>query len=367
MFLRRLTLQNFRNHTETDLTFKSKLIFFIGNNGEGKTNILESISILSLLKSFRESDEDQVLKWDSDFTFLRAEFESRGEDFLFEYGIQKQGIKRKRIKINGEVIKKVADSIGFFKSVILCPPDLAIIEAGNQERRKFIDSFISSHNQTYLQNIIEYQRLLKQRNSALKKENPSVQEIEIWNEPLVERDAQIRKERQKIISELSIYFSKNLSTLSNGKDNFDIFYKPNVSSEQEHREKLIKNLKKDMAIGYTSCGSHRDDIPIGTQERDLSHFGSQGQKRSAVIAMKTASFQWTKENTGEAPVLLIDDIIRELDVKRREYFVELISGCDQAFFTTTDLEGIKDYIGSLDFEREIYEIESGSVKRRIEL
>jgi DNA replication and repair protein RecF len=363
MYLKRISLTNFRNHTDTSLEFNSRLVFFIGNNGEGKTNLLESISLLSYLKSFRESDENQLLKWDSPFTFIKAEFESGNKEYVFEYGIQKENFKRKKIKINGELIKKISDSVGYFRSVILSPPDIKIIESGNIERRRFLDAFISSTNQSYLNHLIEYNHLLKQRNSALKKDHPSEKEIAIWNQPLIEREFEITQERLKTINDLNLHFNKNLLLLSQGKDQFQIEYKPNVKNPEEHLEKLTRNIRKDLAIGYTSCGNHRDDIPIGFEGKDLSHFGSQGQKRSAVIALKTACFQLIKEQTGEAPVLLIDDIIRELDVKRREYFLNLISECGQAFFTTTDLEGIKEYMGSLEIDREIFEVKDGKVTK----
>ncbi|MDF3821590.1 DNA replication and repair protein RecF, partial [Leptospira sp. 96542] len=248
-----------------------------------------------------------------------------------------------------------------FRSIILSPPDIQIIEFGNVERRKFLDAFISNTNQYYLKQRIEYERLLKQRNAALKNENSTDKEVFIWNTPLVEHDHEIREIRKTTIEKLSGYFEKNLNSLSQGKDPFSIVYKPNVVSKEEHIFKLENNIRKDRAIGYTSCGNHRDDIPIGFADKDLSSFGSQGQKRSAVIALKTACFQMIRDQTGEAPVLLIDDIIRELDVKRREYFVNLISECGQAFFTTTDLEGIKEYVGGLTFEKEIYRVESGKV------
>lgn len=362
MFLKRIYIQNFRNHLETDLIFNSRLIFFIGNNGEGKTNLLESISLLSYLKSFRESDQNQLLRWDSPFTFIRAEFESDGNENLFEYGIEKKDTKRKKLKLNGEEIKKISDYVGSFRSVILSPPDIHIIEFGNVERRKFLDSFISSTNRYYLKNLIEYGKLIKQRNAALKKEFILDKEVFIWDEQIIERDKEIRETRAKVVSKLSEYFEKNLSLLSQGKDPFFLNYKPNIISVDDHRERLVQNLRKDRAIGYTSCGNHRDELPIGFDDKDLSQFGSQGQKRSAVIALKTACFQMIRDETGEAPVLLIDDIIRELDVKRREYFVNLISECGQAFFTTTDLEGIQDYVGNLNVKKEIYFVESGKVK-----
>ncbi|PJZ88821.1 DNA replication/repair protein RecF [Leptospira levettii] len=362
MFLKRIYIKNFRNHEETQLNFRSRLVFFIGNNGEGKTNLLESISLLSYLKSFRESDQNQLLRWDTSDTFIRAEFESEGNDYLFEYGIEHSHTKRKKLKVNGEEFKKISDYVGYFRSIVMSPPDILIIEDGNVERRRFLDAFISSTNRYYLKQLIEYERLIKQRNAALKKENASDREIGIWDEPIIGHDAEIREIRTKTIETLAGYFHQNLLQLSSGKDPFYLTYKPNVSSKEEHRQKLFDNLRKDKAIGYTSCGNHRDTLPIGFDDKDLSGFGSQGQKRSAVIALKTACFQMIRDTTGEAPVLLIDDIIRELDVKRREYFVNLISECGQAFFTTTDLEGINEYVGNLTVDKEIYQIESGKVK-----
>lgn len=363
MYLKRLTLTNFRNHSNTSLEFSSPLIFFIGNNGEGKTNLLESISLLSYLKSFRESDENELLKWNTQNTFVRAEFEAGGDNYLFEYGIEQGSAKRKKIKINGKVLKKISESVGYFRAVILSPPDLKIIESGNIERRRFLDALISSTNRKYLNNLIEYNRILKQRNSVLKKEMISESEIEIWDEPLIIREEEIRIVRANFVKKLSTYFEKDLIQISYGKDRYSINYKPNVISKEEHRDKLKSNLRKDIAIGYTSCGNHRDDIPIGFDDKDISSFGSQGQKRSAVIALKTAAFKLIKEETGESPVLLIDDVIRELDVKRREYFVNLISDCGQAFFTTTDLEGIKEYIGSLPIEKQIFVVENGVARQ----
>ncbi len=360
MFLKKLKVSNFRNHSQTELSFSSRLIFFIGNNGEGKTNILESISLLSHLKSFRESDDDQLVKWKSDFLFLKADYESGGEENTLEFGFELYPQKRRKIKVNGELIKKKADMFGIFKCVIFSPPDLQIIDFGNEERRKFVDSFISSLDRQYLENLLEYNRLLKQRNAALK-QNSSIDEVTLWNEPLIERASQILSKRREYILKLNEYFKKNLMSLSQDKDDFDIKYDPNCDSKEMFSQKLKDNIKRDLALGYTSNGIHRDKIPIGFEDKDLSSFGSQGQKRSAVIALKTGTFQMITDITGEMPVLLIDDIIRELDVKRREYFVNLITQCGQAFFTTTDLDGMQDYIGTLPIEKEIYLVHSGKV------
>lgn len=161
---------------------------------------------------------------------------------------------------------------------------------------------------------------------------------------------------------LNSFYQPNLNKLSGGRDELEMIYEPDVKDGDEFVEKLGRNLGKDLRLGYTSVGIHRDDLFIGTDERDIIEFGSQGQKRSTVIALKTATFNYYRSVLNTMPVLLIDDVIRELDVKRREYFVDLVINAGQAFFTTTDLEGIQDYVGKLEDQKQIFLIQQGNVR-----
>lgn len=363
MFLKKLQIQNFRNHANTSLSFKHRLIFFIGDNGEGKTNLLEAISFLAYTKSFRENNEQEILCWNQNNFFLRGEFETNQETMLLEFGYECHPQKRKRIKVNQEVIKKQSDALGIFQCVVFAPPDLQIIDFGHEVRRKFLDTFLCSFDREYTDSLAKYQKAIKQRNAVLKKNHFDKHEIVIWNNILLQENEIIVQKRYNEIEHLSKKFQTNLQLLSSGNDPFSFTYAPNVSTKEKYAEKLQANLQKDLALGYTTSGAHRDKIVIGDQDRDLVHFGSQGQKRSTVIALKTAVFQRIFELTGQKPVLLIDDVIRELDVKRREYFVDLISQCGQVFFTTTDLEGIQDYLGNLTVEKEVYKIQEGKAER----
>lgn len=360
MILKRIVLKNFRTYKDLSLEFHSRLIFFIGDNGEGKTNLLESISLLSFLKSFRGNSDDEMLMWDEN-TFYIGSLCQGEEDFKLEYGFEKEPIRRKKIKLNNDIFKKQSDAFGLLPCVVLSPKDLIIIEGSHAERRKFIDSLISLLHKPYLDELLEYNKILKQRNITLKKQFNDLKMIDVYNSMLADKDESIRNKRKEIIEELNFHYQKALGNLSGGKDDFILIYKPNVDSKDRFLEKIQSNYQKDIRLGYTTVGSHRDEIFIGRDDKDILEFGSQGQKRSSVISLKTASFELIRKKIKTDPILLIDDVIRELDIKRREFFVDLIRECGQAFFTTTDLEGIQDYIGNLDESRQIYHVKNGSM------
>ncbi|TGM08835.1 DNA replication/repair protein RecF [Leptospira barantonii] len=362
MFLKQLTLQNFRSHEELSLDFDSRLIFFVGDNGEGKTNLLEAICMLSWLKSFRESEDSNLIRWGSANYFLRGRIKENQKESVLEIGFTAKPTVKRKLKFNQEEVKKRTDLIGKFITVLLTPMDLKIIEGGPAERRKFVDAFISSFDPNYLDSLLEYNKILKHRNALLKSGNADSSHLSIWDKRLIEKGVSILNKRKEIILELNSFYQINLDKLSGGRDGLELIYKPNVSDENEFIEKLARNLGRDLRLGYTSVGIHRDDLFIGAEERDITEFGSQGQKRSTVIALKAATFNYYKNVLNTTPVLLIDDVIRELDVKRREYFVDLVINAGQAFFTTTDLEGIQDYVGKLEDQKQIFLIQQGTVQ-----
>ncbi|WCL49523.1 DNA replication/repair protein RecF [Leptospira sp. GIMC2001] len=361
MILKRLSLNNFRTYRELNLEFKSRLIFFIGDNGEGKSNLLESISILSFLKSFRGNSDDEILSWGENTFYIGSKLFENEEESRLEYGFEKNPIRRKKIKFNNNLIKKQSEAYGILPCVVLSPKDLDIVEGGSSERRKFIDGLISALDKNYLNTLLEYNRILKQRNTSLKKQITSAESLGIWDKMLCEKDNYIRNARANFIKDMDILFRNNLNLLSGSKDDYGLFYKPNAKSTEDYEMRMRDNFQKDLRVGYTTVGCHRDEITIGGEDKDVLSFGSQGQRRSVVISLKTASFELLRRKIGIDPILLIDDVIRELDTRRREFFVDLIRGCGQAFFTTTDLEGIHDYIGNLDEPRQIFQVTKGSV------
>jgi DNA replication and repair protein RecF len=272
---------------------------------------------------------------------------------------------KRKVKLNGELIQKKQDIIGELKAVVFSPVDLKIIDGGPSERRRFIDSFISTVNKTYFANLLDYNKILKHRNTLLKKKDFSSSEIAPWDQMLVAKGIEIAKERERVLVIINELYKENLTKLSGGKDKFEIIYRPNVANNIDYAKKLSERVPRDTHLGYTSVGIHRDDIFIGENCKDIIEFGSQGQKRSTVISLKTSQFKFIQNQIGEAPILIIDDVIRDLDVKRREYFVNLIMDCGQAFFTTTDLEGIQDYLGNLQDTKQVFMICDGNISEVI--
>ncbi|AXX14185.1 MULTISPECIES: DNA replication/repair protein RecF [Leptospira] len=362
MFLKHLTLQNFRSYEELSLDFDSRLIFFVGDNGEGKTNLLEAICMLSWLKSFRESEDSNLIRWGSENYFLRGKIKGDQKESVLEVGFTAKPTVKRKLKFNQEEVKKRTDLIGKFITVLLTPMDLKIIEGGPAERRKFIDAFISSFDPFYLECLLEYNKILKHRNALLKTGISDASHLSIWDRKLIEKGVLILNKRKEIVFGLNSFYQPNLNKLSGGKDELEMIYGPNVKDKDEFVEKLSRNLGRDLRLGYTSVGIHRDDLFIGANKRDITEFGSQGQKRSTVIALKAATFNYYRNVLDTMPVLLIDDVIRELDVKRREYFVDLVINAGQAFFTTTDLEGIQDYVGKLEDQKQIFLIQQGNIQ-----
>ncbi len=363
MFVKSLKLQNYRSYNLLDLEFHSKLIFFIGENGAGKTNILEAINQFATLKSFRDNSDEELVNWDSDFFYIKTEFEKNQDSTSLEIGYSKNESIKRKVKLNGSLIQKRQEAIGELKTVVFSPSDLIILEGGPSERRRFIDSFISIVNKNYYIEILEYNKVLKQRNALLKKPNLKLEEVLPWNKLLYEKGIQVFEYRKEYIEKLNFYFQTDIERLSGNKDIFQIVYKPNVEDYSTFEQGLINRFRRDIQLGYTTSGIHRDEIFIGREDKDILEFASQGQKRSTVISLKTAQFYITKNETGESPILLIDDVIRELDVKRREFFVELLMNAGQTFFTTTDLEGISEYVGKIEQPKEIFAVEGKSVKR----
>ncbi|MCB1189463.1 MAG: DNA replication/repair protein RecF [Leptospiraceae bacterium] len=362
MILNHLVLKNFRNHSETDLYFDSKLVFFVGDNGEGKTNIIEAIGMFSTLKSFRECSDNDILQWGQPYYYMKSEFSSSMGEKVMEIGYQKEEGIKKKLKLNGNQITKRTDLVGELKCVIFSPSDLKIVEGGPAERRRFLDRFLSLIDKKYFISLLEYNKVLKHRNALLKDKNCNPKEIVPWNNLLLEKGMFIKEKRELVLNQVKNIFKEYLFQLSGKKDDLDLVYKPNVVGPDDFHTKLNQKLDYDRKVGFTTVGIHRDVIYIGDKNRDITEFGSQGQKRSVAISLRTAEFKYMQSYLQDDPILLVDDVIRELDIKRRRHFIELVGDCGQAFFTTTDLDGISDYIGNLKVDKQVYLVKDGKVE-----
>lgn len=337
MFLERLVIKNFRNLLDIDLNFDSRLNIFVGENGEGKTNLLEAIYFLGILKSFRTNQDKQLIKFGQNDFYLNGKILKKNTqseiNILFTPN-------QKKVKVNNKPLPKIIDLIGQLMVVAFTPEDLDIIKGSPAIRRRFMDIELSQVSSNYLYNLQRYLKILKHRNqtlSAIKRNGTvDIKELEAWDDQLVEIGSQIISKRKELISKLNPLMEKIYPRISGGKEKISIQYKPCVV-EENFREKLEKRQKDEIRQEITLVGPHRDDISFYINDADSRYFASQGQQRTISICLKLADVQNIHLQTDEFPILLLDDVTSELDKNRREALLEFVSKGSQVFITTTNL------------------------------
>ncbi len=384
MKLLSLKLHNFRNYTETCIEFPKRLNFIYGYNGNGKSNILEAIALLALGKSFRSASNSDMLRNNEQIFYVRGDYEKFEQKHLLSYSFKAGNEFQKpmqKIIIDKNEFKTRTKIIGNLLVVIFSPADIDIIENGPNQRRSFIDIVISYQSPSYLVNLVQYNRVLKQRNALLKeiqKNNAQVKHLDEWDYVFAKYAEKISQERLDFIEEFEPILQDTLSSISGDRDSvqiklhFPFDVKNNIESNTYQRElwkenyflsKLQENRPRDIRIGYTTTGVHKQSVFLGLQKKEtdefqeIQYFGSQGQKRSLVIALRIAEFYFLRNKLKVNPILLIDDVLRELDEKRRLAFIQLLKESNQAIFTCPDLYGIQDYISDNKNDTILYEIE----------
>ncbi len=343
MYVSRLKLYGFRNYKSEEFEFFPGTNILYGNNAQGKTNVLEALYLFSIGKSFRTQQDREIINFDENFTRISVEFEDIRRTNEIEIVIRRD--RKKQIKINGVPISKMGELIGLFSVVLFSPDELNLTKGSPNARRKFLDIALSQMKPKYYHILRRYNKVLEQRNNLIKKmrfsPNDSAKEtLFVWNEKLADYGMAIIEYRKDFIERLNKFSQKIHQEISG--ENFSVKYKPAFSTKEEFCEKLNSSLDKEIEQGFTLYGPHRDDIDIFTEEKDIKTYGSQGQHRSAVLSLKLAQADMMYEDTGEYPVLLLDDIMSELDSVRRAYLVNKIKN-KQVIITCTDADetGIK--------------------------
>jgi len=359
--LESLQVRNFRNYEDLSLSFEKRLTFLTGQNAAGKTNLLEAAAMLSLGKSFRGAEDNDLLRDGTSGYHVSGKFLRGGQRNHIEINLDvSSGTLKRRIRLNEKVVSGRGAIIGQLLCVIFSPADLTIVEGAPAERRKFIDSTLASMDGVYLDNLVYYQKALKQRNSLLKRireRKASLGDLSVWESRLCEYAARLWEGRGRFIEDFSISFAGALEQISGSRDAIQI----KVTNPHMHdlAGSMARHRERDLRVGFTSCGPHRDMIQLQRAGKDIMQFGSQGQKRTAALALRIGQFDYLKRTTGFTPVLLIDDVIRELDASRRSAFVELLRKSGQAVFTTPDLDGIDAQFGELLTSSSVLSVESG--------
>ncbi|PYG88997.1 DNA replication and repair protein RecF [Ruminiclostridium sufflavum DSM 19573] len=365
MIVKSLCLENFRNHKDTKIQFSDSFNIIYGNNGQGKTNILEAIYLCASGRSHRTSKDSELVLFGSDFYNINTFVLNSGLDKVIN--IKYLNDQKKQIMVNEIPLKKLGSLMGNLYAVIFSPEDLFVVKQGPGERRRFVDITLSQIRPSYFYNLQQLARILKQRNILLKNiysKNGLMDTIDIWNIKLAEVASNIILERRKFAVLLSELAQKQHRFLTTDKEiiafdyncSFQIDENSNKSEISDIYLRLLeKGIDRDIAIGYTSLGPHRDDYDISINNKSLKLYGSQGQQRSSVLSLKIAEIELINQETGQYPILLLDDVMSELDENRQKYLMNSIKGV-QTFITCTNA-----YKFSLENIAKYFKIENGSV------
>lgn len=335
MYIKEISLENFRNYENQKITLNENINIIYGNNAQGKTNIIEAIFLCAYGKSFRAKKDSDLIKFDKDTAFVDISYER-----IDRQGNIKAEIKDKKTFFINEIKQsKVSDIIGKINVVIFTPDDIDIIKDGPQRRRKFLDMLISSLRPNYIHLLNSYNKTLEQRNNYLRQiklENKNPNMLEIWDEQLAEYSCKIYEYRKYFIEKISerIEVIHNSITKS-GKESIKIKYISNSKDKISFLENLKKSREIDIKRGFTAIGIHRDEFIIYIGNKPVSIFGSQGQQRTSILTLKLCELEIIKEEIGETPILLLDDFMSELDETRRKSFLDNITG-SQVIITCTD-------------------------------
>ncbi|MAW94571.1 MULTISPECIES: DNA replication/repair protein RecF [unclassified Leeuwenhoekiella] len=326
MILKALSLINYKNFESASFDLDAKINCFVGNNGVGKTNVLDAIYHLSFGKSYFNPITTQNINHDADFFVIDGVYEKndREEKVIVS---AKRG-QKKVIKRNGKIYERFSDHIGFLPLVIISPADRDLIIEGSETRRKFIDGVISQSDKSYLDTLLKYNKTLSQRNALLKYFNSNhtfnPDTLEIYNAQMHELGTVLYQKRAAFLEAFTPIFKKRYQAISGGKEIVKLKYKSQLH-DAPLSELFIENLKKDRALQYTSVGVHRDDLNFKIEGHPVKKFGSQGQQKSYLIALKLAQFDFIKAQSNTTPLLLLDDIFDKLDENRVTQIIDLVN------------------------------------------
>ncbi len=362
MHLRNLSLVNFKNYTQAELEFSNRINCFIGNNGVGKTNLLDAIHYLALCKSYFNPVDTQNILHNEDFSVIQGEFERNGKNEAIYCGIQRN--KRKQFRRNKKDYPRLSDHIGLFPLVMISPSDSSLILDGGEERRKFMNGVIAQYDKTYLENVISYNRILTQRNRYLKNlatgDGKDTGMLDVYNEQLAGFGQAIFERRKEFVSQLVPIFSRFYIYISGGVEETGLRYESQLTGKQ-----LIDLLKdgthKDQVLQYTTEGIHRDDLEMLLGSFPLRKVGSQGQQKTYQVALKLGKFEFIRQVSGITPVLLLDDIFDKFDAVRVEQIIRLVSenNFGQIFITDTAEARMKSILERTGIEHKMFSISTG--------
>lgn len=350
MHIEQLHLKNFRNYDDLDITFDDKVNVIIGENAQGKTNLMEAIYCLAFTKSHRTAKEKELIQWDEDYAKIEGKITKRNQSIPLEITISSKG---KKAKLNHLEQKRLSDYIGAMNVVMFAPEDLTLVKGPPQTRRRFIDMELGQIQATYIYHLAQYQKILKQRNSLLKqlqrRESSQVTMLEVLTDQLIQHAAIILHKRFVFLKLLRKWAASIHYQISHELERLEIKYDASITvSEEDSQEQIEASFtqkfqeiqKKEIERGTTLAGPHRDDLIFYVNGMDVQTYGSQGQQRTTALSLKLAEIELIHNEIGEYPILLLDDVLSELDDFRQSHLLNTIQGKVQTFVSTTNVDGI---------------------------
>ena len=364
MYLKQLSVINFKNYTDAELTFSDGVNAFMGNNGAGKTNLLDAIHYLSLCKSYFNPIDSQQIKQGEEFFIITGTFNRDDQTEAIACSVKRN--QKKQFKRNKKDYQRLADHIGLLPLVMVSPYDISIIIEGSEERRKFIDNVISQTDNFYLDELITYNKVLANRNALLKsiadtgKYDPGL--MEILDEQLTSSGTRIFEKRKAFMEIFTAIFNKHYQFLSDDAEQVELIYESPLLADSL-ATLLKKNLERDRALERTSAGIHRDDLQFTIHGMPMKKFGSQGQQKSFLIALKLAQYSFLTQQKGFKPLLLLDDIFDKLDDLRVTKLMQMVSDNNfgQVFLTDTNSTRVGQIFSQIGVPVKLFHVKEGEV------
>lgn len=364
MWLKQLTILNFKNYEEETLSFLPGVNALTGDNGAGKTNLLDAVHYLSLCKSYFNPVDSQQIRKGLDWFMVQGSFEKDEIEETISCSVKRN--HKKQFKRNKKEYPRLADHIGLFPLVMISPNDSIIITEGSEERRKFIDNVISQTDNKYLDELIRYNKYLQNRNVFLKQaamhRSFDPQLLEVFNEQIIRSGKIIFERRQVFMDAFLPLFNELYAYLTQSLEPVDLVYDSQLQT-LSFEELIEQSLEKDRILERTTTGIHRDDLQFSVNGMPLKKFGSQGQQKSFLIALKLAQYQYLQNKKGFKPMLLLDDIFDKLDDKRTRKLMQMVSQDDfgQLFITHTNSNKIKDVFSEIDCNLRVFNVDGGRI------
>ena len=359
MIVESLKLQNYRNYEYLNMNFDEKINIIYGDNAQGKTNILESMYVCATSKSHRGSKDREIIRFDNDESHIKVNVKKNDMNYRIDMHLKKN--KPKGIAVNGIPIKRAVELFGILNIVFFSPEDLNIIKNGPSERRRFIDMELSQLDKIYLDCLINYNKVVNQRNSLLKEyafsgREDIISSLDIWDMQLVKYGNDVIKSREKFVKEINDLVKSIHTKLSGDREQLEIIYEPCVK-EQDFESELVRVRDRDLKFKCTNIGPHKDDMCFLINGMDVRKYGSQGQQRTAALSLKLAEIELVKQIIHVTPVLFLDDVLSELDSRRQNFLLDSI-GNIQTMITCT---GLDEFINNRFSINKIFKVVNGTV------